>query len=130
MPFKAGAVKESATKALALAPNNLRAHYARGISDFYTPKQYGGGKMAVGHFQQAIALADKPDPNPCAPSWGKADACYYLAQACQADGKTELARRYAAEGLGKYPHNPRLKGLVVIRWCCTPPSTTSSTRST
>ena len=86
--------------------------------------------MAVGHFQQAIALADKPDSNPCAPNWGKADACYYLAQACQADGKTELARRYAAEGLGKYPHNPRLKGLVVIRWCCTPPSTTSATRST
>lgn len=128
MPYKAGAVKEIAAKAL--ATNNLRANYARGISDFYTPKQYGGGKVAVGHFQQAIALADKPDPNPCAPSWGKADAYYYLAQACQADGKTELARKYAAEGLGKYPHNPRLKGLVVIRWCCTPPSTTSSTRST
>lgn len=46
------------------------------------------------------------------PAGGKADAYYYLAQACQADGKTELARKYAAEGLGKYPHNPRMKGFV------------------
>ncbi|MBC8084670.1 MAG: hypothetical protein H7Z21_15845, partial [Hymenobacter sp.] len=67
IPFKAGAVKENAEKALALAPNNLRAHYARGINDYYTPKQYGGGKVAAAHFLKAIALADKPDPNPYAP---------------------------------------------------------------
>ncbi|WP_310398087.1 hypothetical protein [Hymenobacter sp.] len=112
MPFKAGTVKENAEKALALAPNNLRAHYARGINDFYTPKQYGGGKVAVAHFLKAIALADKPDPNPYAPNWGKADAYCYLVQAYQANGQTELARQYATEGLSKYPQHARLKGLV------------------
>jgi hypothetical protein len=112
IPFKAGTVKANAEKALALEPNNLRAHYARGINDFYTPKQYGGGKVAATHFKQAIALADKPDPNPYAPSWGKADAYYYLVQAYQAAGQTELARQYATEGLSKYPGHARLKGIV------------------
>ena len=36
--FKAGTAKENAEKALALALNNLRAHYALGINDFYTLK--------------------------------------------------------------------------------------------
>lgn len=110
--FKAGIVKENAEKAVALAPGNLRAHYARGINDYYTPKQYGGGKVAIEHFKKAIAAPDKPDPNPYAPSWGKADAYWYLAQAYQAAGQSELARQYATEGLSKYPGHIRLKGLL------------------
>ena len=110
--FKAGTVKENAEKAVALAPNNLRAHYARGINDFYTPKQFGGGKAAAAEFLKAISLPDKPDPNPYAPSWGKADAYWYLAQAYQAEGKTDLARRYATEGLARYPQHAKLKSFV------------------
>ncbi|UOG75599.1 hypothetical protein MTX78_03160 [Hymenobacter tibetensis] len=110
--FKAGTVKENAEKAVAMAPDNLRAHYASGINDFYTPKQYGGGKMAATHFLKAISLPDKLDPNPYAPNWGKADAYCYLVQAYQAAGKTDLARKYAAEGLSKYPDHARLQGLV------------------
>ena len=68
--------------------------------------------MATAHFKQAIALANKPDPNPYAPNWGKADAYCYLVQAYQAAGQTELARQYATEGLGKYPAHARLKGIV------------------
>ena len=112
MPFKAGAVKQNAEKALALAPNNLRAHYVRGISDFYTPAQFGGGKVAGSYFLRAIGLPDKPDANPYAPDWGKADAYYYLAQTHQKAGQTDLARQYAAEGLGKFPRNVRLKSLL------------------
>lgn len=112
IPFKANTVKENAEKALTLAPNNLRAHYARGINDFYTPAQYGGGKVAAEHFKKAIALPEKADPNPYAPSWGKADAYSYLAQTYQKAGQPELARKYAAEGLAKYPHHGQLKSLV------------------
>ncbi|HEX8329532.1 MAG TPA: hypothetical protein VF629_18485 [Hymenobacter sp.] len=112
IPFKAGAVKESAEKALTMAPNNLRAHYARGINDFYTPKQYGGGKVAAAHFLKAIALPDQPDPNPYAPNWGKADAYCYLAQTYKAAGQLDLARKYATEGVNKYPEHSRLKGIL------------------
>ncbi len=110
--FKAGTAKENAEKAVALGPNNLRAHYARGVNDFYTPKQFGGGKVAAEHFKKAIALPDKPDPNPYAPNWGKADAYWYLAQTYQAAGQAELARKYAAEGLSKYPQHVKLKSFV------------------
>ena len=96
------------------------------------PKNRSGRGQGIYYATNTAVAApfDELDPNPYASSWGKADAYYYLAQACQADGKTELARKYAAEGLGKYPHNPRLKGLEVIRWCRTLPSTTSPTHST
>lgn len=110
--FKASTVKENAEKALALAPDNLRAHYARGINDFYTPKQYGGGKVAVAHFLKAISLPDKPDPNPYAPSWGKAEAYWYLAQAYKAEGNLDLTRKYATEGLARYPNHVQLRGFV------------------
>ncbi len=110
--FKAATVKENAEKAVAMAPNNLRAHYARGINDYYTPKQYGGGKVAIAHFTKAIALPEKPDSNPYAPDWGKADAYWYLAQAYKAGGDLEQARRYATEGLSKYPQHANLKGFL------------------
>lgn len=112
IPFKANAVKENAEKALALDPNNLRAHYARGINDFYTPSQYGGGKVAAEHFKKAIALPEKADPNPYAPDWGKADAYSYLAQAYKKAGQMYLAKQYATEGLAKYPNHGQLKSLV------------------
>jgi tetratricopeptide (TPR) repeat protein len=112
IPFKANTVKENAEKALALDPNNLRAHYARGINDFYTPAQYGGGKIAAEHFKKAIALPEKTDPNPYAPNWGKADAYSYLAQTYKKAGQIELAKQYATEGLAKYPNHGQLKSLV------------------
>lgn len=110
--FKATTARQNAEKAVALAPDNLRAHYARGVNDFYTPKQYGGGKVAVAHLKKAITAPNKPDPSPYAPSWGKADAYCYLVQAYQAAGQLDLARKYAVEGLSKYPNHGRLKGLV------------------
>ncbi|HEX8426712.1 hypothetical protein [Hymenobacter sp.] len=110
--FKANTTKENAEKAVTLAPGNLRAHYARGVNDFYTPKQYGGGKVAVAQLLKAVAAPEKPDPNPYAPNWGKADAYCYLAQAYQAAGQLDLARKYATEGLAKYPGHGRLKGLL------------------
>jgi tetratricopeptide (TPR) repeat protein len=110
--FKAGTVKENAEKAVALAPDNLRAHYARGINDYYTPREYGGGKVAIEHFKKAIACPDKPDANPYAPNWGKADSYWYLAQAYEAAGQLTLSRQYATEGLSKYPGHTRLKGFL------------------
>ncbi|UOQ66877.1 hypothetical protein [Hymenobacter volaticus] len=69
--FKANTAKDNAEKAVALAPDNLRAHYARGVNDFHTPKQYGGGKVAIAHLKKAIAAPEKPDPNPYAPTGAK-----------------------------------------------------------
>lgn len=110
--FKAGAVRENAEKALSLAPDNLRAHYARGICDYYTPKQYGGGKLAAEQFQLALAAPDRTDPNPYAPTWGRADTYWYLAKTYQAAGQLERAHRYAAEGFAAYPAHARLRALA------------------
>lgn len=112
LPFKANTVKETAEQSLALDAKNPRAHYARGISDYYTPAQYGGGKVAASYFRQAIALPEKPDPNPYAPSWGRADAYWYLAQSLKKTGQLAEARQTAAQGLSSYPGDARLKSLV------------------
>ena len=74
--------------AKAINPNNPRIYYLQGISKFYTPKAFGGGKGAAQpYFEKASALFEKePKDDIAKPSWGSRMNGYYLAE-CKKDDK-------------------------------------------
>lgn len=69
-PFISARSAKNARKALAMDPYNARAYYVLGSNDYYTPKQFGGGKEVVDHLEKALELCAKQTPNPYLPSWG------------------------------------------------------------
>ena len=70
-------------KAKALDPTNPRPVYLEAQAKFYTPAAFGGGKdVAKPLFEKSILMFDtfKPETD-LHPTWGKATAQYFLAQA-------------------------------------------------
>jgi hypothetical protein len=78
--------KDAATalqKGMTADPNNPRLYYLQGMSLFYTPSQFGGGKdKAKPLFEKSIALFKSAQPKPLYPTWGQLQAEQMLAQ-CQ-----------------------------------------------
>jgi len=74
---------EQLDAAKAINPDNPRIYLERGISKFYTPKMFGGGKKAAApYFEKAQALFAK-DTNTddiTKPYWGKPATAYFLSQ--------------------------------------------------
>ncbi len=74
-----------------LNPDNPRMYLEQGISKFFTPKAYGGGKKAaMPYFEKADALFAKEAATPAAnditkPHWGKKSNDYFIAQCKQED---------------------------------------------
>jgi len=71
-----------------LNPDNPRMYYLQGISKFYTPKTYGGGKkIAQPYFEKAEGLFAKEKGNDITmPYWGKDKNSYFLMQ-CKTEDK-------------------------------------------
>lgn len=74
-------------KAKALNPENPRIYLLRGISKFYTPKMFGGGKkVAMPYFEKATALfAKEGKTDPEKPFWGAQTNDYFIKQATGED---------------------------------------------
>jgi hypothetical protein len=71
---------EALQKGLVLNPNNPRLYYLHGMSLFFTPPQFGGGKdKAKLAFEKAIALFKTEHPKPLYPDWGEKDTERQLA---------------------------------------------------
>jgi len=73
---------EQLDQAKALNPNNPRIYLERGISKFYTPKMFGGGKKAATpYFEKAQELFAKESAGDMAkPYWGQPANKYFLEQ--------------------------------------------------
>ena len=73
---------EQLDQAKAMNPDNPRIYLQRGISKFYTPKMFGGGKKAATpYFEKAQALFAKESGGDLTkPSWGKQTNGYFLEQ--------------------------------------------------
>ena len=73
-----------------LNPNNPRMYYLQGISKFYTPKAYGGGKKAAQpYFEKADGLfAKETGGDITKPYWGKDKNTYFVAQ-CKIEDKEQ-----------------------------------------
>lgn len=98
--------------AIKLNPDNLRTQYVLGCLDFYTPKEYGGGKVAKIHLSRATNLPANSIDSPYLPSWGKAEAYELLVRYYTAEGQLDVAEATLEEGLALYPDDHQLSLLV------------------
>lgn len=104
--------RKSFNKALKKNPDNLRALLGIGRSDFYKPKQYGGGKEAEAFLLKALAAPDQYSSHPNAPTWGRDDAYYYLAAFYQREDRRDDAKLYCHKGLKEFPTHHLLSELL------------------
>ncbi|CAN5366189.1 hypothetical protein BH10PSE14_BH10PSE14_04090 [soil metagenome] len=89
----------------------LRALYSRAESDFYTPKEYGGGKMAEQLLRQALALPEEP-PHPLRPTWGRDDCAALLIQLLKSSGRTAEAQSLYTQWHKRMPDSVALGRLT------------------
>ena len=84
---------KSLNRALELGPDNPRIALQRGISFFFTPKSFGGGKpKAEKELRRALELfAREPSGKPW-PNWGQVDVMAWLGQTLAKLDKPEEAR--------------------------------------
>ena len=87
-------VGKAAQKAKQLAPDNPRVVLSAAISDFNTPKMFGGSKeKGLQGFQRAAELFAQEEPtDPIQPVWGHREAYAWLGIAYQDRGELESAR--------------------------------------
>jgi len=115
-PLSAYGLSKKANKhyqtALKLDPKNLRAYLNLGKSDYYKPKQYGGGKMVEEHLLKALTMPDQTAQYAHAPCWGRDEAYYFLIQYYQREDRTQDAMSTAQQASKKYPYHSGIKRLM------------------
>lgn len=81
-------------KAKELQPENPRAIMIGAVSDYNTPKMFGGDPVrAMKGFEEAIALFEKEElEDPLMPAWGHEEAYAWLGQGHLTNGAKEQAR--------------------------------------
>lgn len=92
-------------KASIKSPDNPRVFYLKGISELYTPQQYGGGvDMAIKTLNRSVELFDKEKiEEEYMPSWGKEEAYTFLGMAYNQKGEKENAREMFTRALEVNP---------------------------
>ena len=88
-------------KAFEKSPENPRVHYLKGVSDLYTPAEYGGGAdAAIKTLTKSVDLFEKENiEDPVLPSWGKDEAYTFLAIAYNQKGDKEKAVEFFQKAL-------------------------------
>jgi tetratricopeptide (TPR) repeat protein len=97
---------------LRLEKNNLRAHLGLGRMDFYTPKEYGGGKNVENYLLKTIECQDQVVKNQVMPSWGRKEAFELLIQFYASKKEMELGKKYYKEAIKIYPNDYKLKSYA------------------
>lgn len=105
-------LRKNARKAIALDSLNLRAFYVLGSNDFYTPKQYGGGKKTELYLKKALSIPSKKNTNSFSPNWGREESYALLAQFYLEENFPTKAQDIINEGLLIFPENYQLKILL------------------
>ncbi len=100
-----GKIESNINKAIQLDGQNLRAYYAAGSNDFYTPERYGGGKKVELYLKKAIQLPDQKVPNNTLPSWGKEESYEVLIRFYIRREDWTNAKKYFKEAIAKYPQS-------------------------
>ena len=99
-------VGRAAQKAKKLAPDNPRVVLSAAISDFNTPKMFGGSQEKGRQgFQRATELFAQEEPtDPIQPVWGHSEAYAWLGIAYQNQGELESARAAFEKALAIDPN--------------------------
>jgi len=115
--MKAGIVAQRVTgdlkRAIKLDDKNLRAYYAKGSQDYYTPEKYGGGKEVEEYLKKAIELKDQYHSNTVMPTWGKDEAYELLLKYYIKKEQFEKAKELFQEATTAFPENYQLTKLGV-----------------
>ena len=97
-----GTVNSSLAKSLEKDNTNIRAYYANAISDFNTPKEYGGGARAESLLNQALKL-DNPEGVSPNPTWGRPESMALLVEVYLNSDRKEQAKTLFQQALSQYP---------------------------
>ncbi len=103
--FIASSIKKCAIQAIAADSTNIRAYYAYGSNDYYTPEQYGGGKEAERYLLKAISLTSQKIENRYLPSWGEPESYELLIKLYIRKKEMVKAERYYNIAIAKFPAN-------------------------
>jgi tetratricopeptide (TPR) repeat protein len=89
------------TMAFQKSPDNPRVCFLKGVSDLYTPAQWGGGPdPALKNLIRAAELFDGQDTsNPVRPSWGYEETHTFMAMAYLQKREINLAREHFKRAL-------------------------------
>lgn len=113
-PFIANDIKKNIDRAIKINPGNIRAYYAQGNNDYYTPKAYGGGKIAEKSFIKAITLQNYNVDSSILPSWGKEESYEQLIKIYIEKENWKSAIKYFNEAIKMYPENYMISKLGVL----------------
>jgi hypothetical protein len=111
-PFISGKSNKNARIAQEMNPENPRAYYVLGNNDFYTPKQFGGGKEVVVHLEKAIELAAQQPDNPYLPSWGAENAYEMLMKYYAREGQDDKLQETMDRAMKAFPGSYRLNQVI------------------
>ncbi len=120
-PMQAMFLGPKATKLVArakgLAPENPRVMLIASISDYNTPKMFGGDpEGAMLGFQEAADLfAKEVIEDPLMPDWGHAEAYAWLGQGHMANGANEQARAAYEKALELNPDYGWVRHVLLPR---------------
>ena len=96
-------------KAFKLDNKNIRAYYAKANSDFYTPKEYGGGLQVESLALKGLKFKDTYTTHANAPVWGREEIYGLLVRYYIREDQKQKAIKYCKQGLKKYPNSDELK---------------------
>ncbi len=111
-PFISGKASKNANKALELNQQNPRAYFVIASNDFYTPEQYGGGKIVEENLLKAINLPAQDKPNPYLPAWGHQEAYEMLIKFYIKKERWDDAKSIFAVASEKFPNNHQISKLA------------------
>jgi tetratricopeptide (TPR) repeat protein len=83
---------------------SIRALYALAVADYYTPKQFGGGRVAESLLRQALAI-NQDVTSQIKPSWGRDDCAALLIQILRQAGSNDKTTKLYNEAHKRYPNS-------------------------
>lgn len=101
-------------RARALAPENPRVDLVEGMSAFFTPEEYGGGKEEAERLlRRSLSLFAKEPRDKAWPNWGRFDAHLWLGQTLAAKGDVAGARREYTQALAEGPESAWIRQILL-----------------
>jgi tetratricopeptide (TPR) repeat protein len=94
--------------------SSVRALYARAQADYFTPKEYGGGRLAEKLLRQALA-APPETQSPLKPTWGRDDCAALLIRILKASGNASEAQVVYTRWHAMMPDSVALGQLAGMR---------------
>jgi hypothetical protein len=104
-----GHINDNLERAIQMDSENIRANYVNGSYDYYTPKEYGGGRKAEIFFLKAVEAKDSD--RLYSPTWGKSDAYRLLIQYYMNNNSKEKAKKLFDDAMELFPNNITIKQL-------------------